>query len=101
MRKNVAMGLGGLAAIVIDYVVVASIVGLLLLTRWIGVGWTLDVLTVLLVSYGILAWFYGKRFSAFLNRSNDGNSDSVGVPNSGGHVPVKVVSTRSRGSGSR
>ncbi len=68
MKANVAMGLGGLTAIVVDYVVVASIVGLLLLTRWLGVGWMLDVLTVLLISYVIGAWFCGQRFSAFLSR---------------------------------
>jgi hypothetical protein len=69
MRNNdLAMGLGGLAAIIIDYVVVASIVGLMLLTRWLGIGWTLDLLSVLLVSYGIIVWFYARRFSQFLNR---------------------------------
>ncbi len=68
MKANVAMGLGGLAAILFDYVVVASIVGLLLLTRWLGVGWMLDVLTILLISYVLGAWFYGRRFSAFLSR---------------------------------
>lgn len=68
MKANAAMGLGGLAAILLDYVVVASIVGLLLLTRWLGVGWMLDVLTVLLITYVVGAWFYGQRFSAFLSR---------------------------------
>lgn len=68
MKANVAMGLSGLAAILVDYVVVASIVGLLLLTRWLGVGWMLDVLTVLLISYVVGAWFYGQRLSAFLSR---------------------------------
>jgi hypothetical protein len=70
MKTNLAMGLGGLAAIVIDYVVVASIVGLLLLTRFIGVGWTLDVLTILALSYLVILWFYAKRFSQFLNRQH-------------------------------
>jgi hypothetical protein len=68
MKANVAMGLCGLAAILLDYVIVASIVGLLLLTRWLGVGWMLDVLTVLLTSYVVGAWFYGQRLSAFLSR---------------------------------
>lgn len=68
MKANVAMGLSGLAAILVDYVVVASIVVLLLLTRWLGVGWMLDVLTVLLISYVVGAWFYGQRLSAFLSR---------------------------------
>ncbi|MGA7871139.1 MAG: hypothetical protein WCA22_09595 [Candidatus Binatus sp.] len=102
MRKNLVMGLGGLAAIVADYVVVASIVGLLLLTRWIGVGWTLDVLTVLLISYGIVAWFYGKRFSAFLNRQDDMRSDSIAVRNPDRRASIKATTAvRSRGSGSR
>jgi hypothetical protein len=68
MKANVAMGLCGLVAIVLDYVVVASIVGLLLLTGWLGVGWMLDVLAVLLTSYVIGAWFYGQRLSVFLSR---------------------------------
>ena len=67
MKANVAMGLCGLAAIVLDYVVVASIVGLLLLTGWLGVGWMLDVLAGLLISYLLGAWFYGQRLSAFLS----------------------------------
>lgn len=62
------MSLGGLAAIIVDYVVVASIIGLMMLTLWLGIGWTLDLLTVMLVSYGIIVWFYAKRFSQFLNR---------------------------------
>jgi UPF0716 family protein affecting phage T7 exclusion len=102
MKRDVAMGLGGLAAIVLDYVVVASIAGLLLLTRWIGVGWMLDVLTVLLVSYLIVAWFYGKRFTAFLNRQDDKRSGSVAAPDSGRRTTIKPApTTRSRGSGSR
>jgi hypothetical protein len=68
MKPNVAMGLCGLAAILLDYLVVASIVGLLLLTRWLGVGWMLDVLMVLLTSYVVAAWFYGQRLSGFLSR---------------------------------
>jgi hypothetical protein len=68
MKANVAMGLCGLAAIVLDFVVVASTVGMLLLTRWLGVGWMLDVLTALLISYVIGAWFYGQRLRVFLSR---------------------------------
>jgi hypothetical protein len=71
-RQNLAMSLGGLAAILLDYVVVASVVGLLFFRHSIGVALTLDVLTFLLVSYAILAWFYGKRFSEFLSREEEG-----------------------------
>lgn len=84
MKTNIAMGLGALAVIVLDYVIVASIVGLLLLTRWLGFGWMLDALTVFLVSCVIVAWFYGKRFSAFLNRQDDKRSDSTVVGDSVG-----------------
>jgi len=90
MRNNdLAMSLGGLAAIIVDYVVVASIVGLMLLTRWLGIGWTLDCLTVLLVSYGIIVWFYAKRFSQFLNRREAGSQGSVMGRNFGSPLPVK------------
>ncbi len=99
MKTNIAMGLGGLAAIVLDYVIVASIVGTLLLTRWLGVGWMLDVLTVFLISCMIVAWFYGKRFSAFLNRRDDELPNSVVVGHS---VPRRSIEgERSRGLGSR
>ena len=101
MKKNVAMGIGGVAAIVIDYLVVASVVGLLLLARWIGIGWALDVLTVLLISYVIIAWFYGKRFSRFLSRPDNQDSDSARITASGPIIPVKSArsgSSNARGS---
>ena len=99
MKKNIAMGLGGLAAIVIDYVVVASSVGLLLLARWIGVGWALDVLTVVLVSYVILAWLYGKRLIQYFSRKDDENPDSASIMDSS---PItSVENTRSARSDSR
>ena len=62
------MGLGGLAAIVLDYFIVASFVGLLLLKRWIGAGWDLDLVTLLIVSYAVIGWFYGKRLIEFFSR---------------------------------
>ena len=99
MKTNIAMGLGGLAAIVLDYVVVALIVGTLLLTRWLGIGWMLDVLTVFLISCVIIAWFYGKRFSAFLNRQDDKLSHPVVVGHSVLHTSIEGV--RSQGSHSR
>jgi UPF0716 family protein affecting phage T7 exclusion len=104
MKTNLAMGLGGLAAIVIDYVVVASIVGLLLLTRWIGVGWTLDILTILAVSYLIILWFYAKRFSQFLNRQAVKGTNAVPVVDGGRPVLIKSgasSSTRSQRPGAR
>jgi uncharacterized membrane protein len=94
VKTNVAMGLSGLAALVLDYVIVASIVGLLLLTRWLGVGWMLDVLTVLLISYLIVAWFYGQRFSAFLNRQRDQRSDSVAIGDSVQRMSIKGTKSR-------
>ncbi len=96
MKTNVAMGLSGLVAIALDYVVVASIVGVLLLTRWLGVGWMLDVLTAFLISSVIVAWFYGKRLSAFLNRQDDQRSNSVVVSDPVRHTSIK--SAKSRGS---
>ncbi|HTY55571.1 MAG TPA: hypothetical protein VMB26_10245 [Candidatus Binataceae bacterium] len=74
MKKNIAMGLGGVAAILLDYLAVALIVILLAVMRRDGVGWTLDVMTVLLVSYGIFAWFCGKRLSHFLSHYDDNSS---------------------------
>jgi hypothetical protein len=70
VSKSFAMSLGGLAAIVLDGVVVASVVGLLLLTRWIRFGFVLDVLAILIVGDGLLAWFCGRRFSQFLTRQD-------------------------------
>ena len=68
MRKDLATRLSGLAAIMLDYVIAASNVGMVLLARSIGVGSTSDVLTVLLASHGNVASFYGKRFTQFLSR---------------------------------
>jgi membrane protein implicated in regulation of membrane protease activity len=104
MKTNLAMGLGGLAAMVIDFVVVASIVGLLLLSRWIGVGWMLDVLTILAVSYLIILWFYAKRFSQFLNRQDVKGSNAVPFVDGGQRVLIKSgarSSARSQRPGSR
>jgi membrane-associated phospholipid phosphatase len=92
MRKSLAMSLVGLAAIVLDYLVVTATVGLLLLTRWVGVGWILDVVTAVLVGCVVIAWFYGKRFSKFLSSERDEKARaSVYGAASGGpdfHQPV-------------
>ena len=70
MSKNTAMSLGGVAAIVVDFIIVASIFGLLLLTRWIGAGWDFDLLTLLIVSYVVIGWFYGNRLIQFFSRQD-------------------------------
>jgi hypothetical protein len=86
MSKNIAMGIGAFAAMAFDFVIVASILGLLLLTRWIGLGWILDLMTVLGVSYVVIAWFYGKRFVKFLDHLDNESSHRATVGD-----PVAVV----------
>ncbi|MFZ0676788.1 hypothetical protein [Candidatus Binatus sp.] len=91
MNRNIAMTLGGLAAIMLDFVVVGSIFGLLLLTRWIGFGWILDLLTVLSVTFVAAACFYGRGFAEFFNDPDDQRPSAV----VDSVVPVSVKS-RSR-----
>jgi hypothetical protein len=67
MSRNTAMGLGGLAAIFLDFIIVASFVGLLLLKRWIGAGLDFDLMTLLIVSYAVIGWFCGKRLIEFFS----------------------------------
>ncbi|MGB8683664.1 MAG: hypothetical protein WCD12_12340 [Candidatus Binatus sp.] len=90
MSRNTAMSIGGFAAMAVDFIIVASIFGLLLLTRWIGFGWILDLLTVLSISYVAVAWFYGKRFVQFLNQLDNQNPHPVAAGNS---IPVVAVRT--------
>jgi hypothetical protein len=99
MRKDFAMSLGGFAAMVLDYIVVASFVGLLLLARWIGFGLTFDILTILLVSYGILAWLCGRRLNNFFVRQTGKNSHSGAGEGRGRRTLIK--STRFHGLDSR
>lgn len=70
MSRNTAMSLGGLAAIVLDFIIVASFVGLLLLKRWIGAGWDFDLITLLIVSYAVIGWFYGKKLIRFFSHQD-------------------------------
>lgn len=94
MNRNIAMSLGGLAAIMLDFVVVGSIVGLLLLTRWIGFGSILDLLTVLSVAFVAAACFYGREFAEFLNGHDD--QKPTAVVDSVSAVPVRVKSSSRR-----
>jgi hypothetical protein len=63
MRKKVSMTLGGLIALGIDYLVLALIVGLLVLTQefGFGVGSAFDILTVFLVLCIVALWVCGGR----------------------------------------
>jgi hypothetical protein len=63
MRKKDSMLLGGLIAIGIDYLALALIVGLLVLTQkfGFGVGSVFDVLTVFLVLCIVALWVCGGR----------------------------------------
>ncbi len=90
MSKNTAMGIGGFAALAFDFVIVASIFGLLLLRHWIGFGWILDLLTVLSISYVAIAWFCGKRFVQFLNQLDNQNPHSVAVRSSIPDVEIRA-----------
>ena len=92
MNRNIAMSVGGLAAIIIDFVVVGSIVGLLLLTRWIGFGWVLDLLTVFSVTFIAAACFYGRGFAEFLNGHDDQTPSAVVDSVSGASVRIKSSS---------
>ena len=90
MSKNTAMSIGGFAAIALDFIVVASIFGLLLLRHWIGLGWSLDLLTVLSISYVAIAWFFGKRFVQFLNHLDDQNPHPVAAASSIPDVEIRA-----------
>lgn len=90
MSKNTAMNISGFAAIAIDFIVVASIFGLLLLRHWIGLGWILDLLTVLSISYVAIAWFYGKRFVQFLNQLDNPSPHPVAVRSSVPDVEIRA-----------
>jgi hypothetical protein len=65
MRKKVAMTLGGLIAIAIDYLALALIVGLLVLTQkfGFGVGSVFDIITVFLVLCIVVLWVCGGRLN--------------------------------------
>ncbi len=82
MSKNTAMNIGGFLAMTLDFIVVASIFGLLLLRHWIGLGWMLDLLTVLSISYVAIAWFFGKRFVQFLNQLDNQSPHPVAARSS-------------------
>ena len=90
MSKNTAMSISGFAAMALDFIVVASIFGLLLLKHWIGLGWILDLLTVLGISYVAIAWFYGKRFVQFLNQLDSQNPHPVAAGSSVPHVDIRA-----------
>ena len=90
MSRNTAMSISGFAAIALDFIVVASIFGLLLLKHWIGLGWILDLLTVLGISYVAIAWFYGKRFVQFLNQLDNPNPHPVTAGSSVPHVDIRA-----------
>lgn len=91
MSRNTAMSIGGFAAMAVDFIIVASIFGLLLLRHWIGLGWVLDLLTVLSISYVAVAWFYGKRFVHFLNQLDNQNPHPVVAAS-----PLPVVEIRAK-----
>ncbi len=91
MSRNTAMSIGGFAAMALDFVIVASIFGLLLLRHWIGLGWVLDLLTALSICYVAIAWFYGKRFVQFLNQLDDQNPHPVAAGNSIPEVAVRTI----------
>jgi hypothetical protein len=74
MKQKLSMQLGGLLAIAFDCAIVASMVSLLLLTRWIGVGGMFDLLTVLFVCYMVLVWLYGTQVAQFLNHFFENNA---------------------------
>jgi hypothetical protein len=78
MTKKVAMTLGGLIAIGIDYLALASIVGLLVLTQkfGFGVGSAFDILTVFLVLCVVALWLFGGR----LNQRLADDKDTLIVP---------------------
>jgi len=90
MSKNTAMSIGGFAAIALDFIVVASIFGLLLLRHWIGLGWSLDLLTVLSISYVAIAWFFGKRFVQFLNQLDNPSPHPVAAEGSIPDVEIRA-----------
>jgi membrane protein implicated in regulation of membrane protease activity len=89
MSRNIAMSMAGFAAMALDFVIVASIFGLLLLRHWIGLGWDLDLLTVLSLSYVAVAWLFGKRFVQFLNQLENRNPYPVAA-----RSPIPVVAVR-------
>jgi len=90
MSRNTAMSISGFAAIALDFIVVASIFGLLLLKHWIGLGWILDLLTVLGISYVAIAWFYGKRFVQFLNQLDNPSPHPVATERSIPDVEIRA-----------
>ncbi len=91
MSRNIAMSIAGFAAMALDFVIVASIFGLLLLRHWIGLGWVLDLMTVLSICYVAIAWFYGKRFVEFLNHLDTQNPHPVAAGSS-----ISVAEIRSK-----
>jgi hypothetical protein len=94
MSRNTAMGLGGLAAIVIDYLIVASFVGLLLLKRWIGTGWDFDLITALIIGYAVVGWFYGKRFVRYFSHLDYPKTKTVVIAKPASVVMVSAKSRR-------
>ena len=90
MSRNIAMNIAGFAAMALDFVIVASIFGLLLLRHWIGLGWMLDLLTFLSISYVAIAWFCGKRFVQFLNQLDNKNPHPVAAESSIADVETRA-----------
>lgn len=78
MRKKFAMPLGGLIALGIDYLALALIVSLLVLTQkfGFGVGSAFDILTVFLVLCVVALWLFGGR----LNQRVEHDEDTQPVP---------------------
>jgi len=71
------MTLGAIAAIILDYVAVAFIIGLLVLDRWLGIrrGITLDILLLLVTALGTIAWLAGCRLRERLTGDASARTD--------------------------
>ncbi len=78
MRNKVAMTLGGLIAIGIDYLALALVVSLLVLTQkfGFGVGSAFDIVTMFLVLCVVVLWVCGGR----LHWRIEQGADSTVVP---------------------
>ena len=88
MRKKIAMTLGGLIAIGVDYLALALIVGLLVLTQkfGFGVGSAIDVLTVFLVLCVVALWVCSGRLTRHVEHAE---RTTVMPKHSDGHAAIR------------
>jgi hypothetical protein len=88
MRKKVAMTLGALIAIGIDYLALALIVGLLVLTQrfGFGVGSAFDILTVFLVLCVVVLWLFGGQLN---RRADHGKTPQLMPEHSDDHATLR------------